>query len=173
MVVLTSLSSRWRISTSCARIFSVWWFFKAGWSLWGDSVLSARTRFFHVKIMPVCPCPKISGGLSSGTAELWNSASLNAELGSGPKMCGSSAHLHEKGSTSLWNFNNALDSPCRYVAPLDSHRATVGTQFRNLVLVERFLLLDSVSASGPFPLLRKLHPEKQNSAQLVPILEEP
>lgn len=81
-------------------------------------------------------------------SELWNLASLRTELGAGPKTRGNSVHLHEKGSVCLWNFNTDLDITYR----LDSHRATAGTHFTSLVLMVSFLLLDSVSASEPFPL---------------------
>lgn len=87
-------------------------------------------------------------------AELWNPASLSTVLGTGPERWGSSAHLHEKGSTCLWNFNNDLSSMYRFLFPLHSHRVTAGTQFTSLVLIVSFMHLDSVSASEPFPLSR-------------------
>lgn len=149
MVVCISLGSRQRISTSCARIFSIWLCFKAGLSLWRNSVLSAHSRFFsyHVDTMSVF----FPRDLRRGMAELWNPASLGTEMGAGLKWWGSSVHLHEKRSACLWNFNNDLDSTYRFLVPVDSHRATAGTQFISLVLVVSFLILDSVSASEPFP----------------------
>lgn len=89
-----------------------------------NSVLQHILDFSLTVLRYLCPCQEISGGGGKGTAELWNSVSLDIRLGNRMKRWGYSVLLHGKGSMYLENFDDYLDNTYRFLIPLHSYRTT-------------------------------------------------